>query len=233
MKSDTAKFKQSYYHLSAFLDKWVEKLQERCLPEEQNTACFYIWCRYTMSIHTLHQICDPHYMPDIYVIARSCLEYYASFMAVLKDSKLASAYIEYPDRARAHYCKVLERLGYGSALAKHEPHLKSVFGDDWRSEARISWYPQGSSQLVETYGGLDERRLYASYSHFAHGSALALQTLQNTLPSQSTLDKVVVTVHYSYIEITRSLLELAWGKIVTQDSESCKSEFVEVAAAVI
>lgn len=69
-------------------------------------------------------------MPDIYVIARSCLEYSASFKAVSMHPQLAKAYLEYPDRAKAYYGKVLEDLGERSALSKVEPDLKRILGDD-------------------------------------------------------------------------------------------------------
>ena len=230
--SATAKFKRSYDPLMSFLDKWTGKIQDRCLPEEQSKACFYIWCRYTMSIRVLYKICEPQYIPDIYVIARSCLEYSASFKAVSVEPELAKAYVEYPDTARAYYGKVLEGLGDHSALAKLEPQLKGIFGDDWRAKAKFSWcHPTNISTLVNTYGGPDVRRLYALWSHFTHGSALSLEILQKMLPTQDALDKVIVAVYAQYVLITRDLIDLAWGVIVTYDSENCKREFNAIAVA--
>ncbi len=224
MGNFTTKFQQSYICLQKFLDNWTEKIQDRCLGDDQRKASFYIWARYTISIHTLHRICEPCYIPDIYVIARSCLEYDAYLKGIIEDPELADRYLEFPDRAKAYYAKMLERLGYSSNLAKLEPELKKVFGDDWRDEASMSWC--NASNLLEQYGEREGRRLYALWSHFTHGSAVALQVLQRTVPTQDQLDTLVFAVYGAYCPSTSDFLDFAWGLVVTADSESCKSEFV-------
>jgi len=227
--SITAKFKRSYICLQKFLDNWTEKIQDRCLGDDQLKASFYIWARYTISIRTLHQICDPQYIPDIYVIARSCLECYASLMGVMADAGLAKDYLEFPDRARAYYGKVLEDLGLSSELAKLEPDLRKAFGDNWRKiKRRIHWAQEqgGISKLVEQYGGSEDRCFYAWWSHFTHGSASALEALQRTSPTQEPLDTVINVVYSRYMLSTSDFLDFAWGPVLTSDSESCKSEFV-------
>lgn len=229
MDSITAKFKQSYSNLITFINKWTGKIQDRCLIDEQRKASFYVWIRYTISIGTLHQICDPHYIPDIYIIGRSCLEYSASLRGVMADAGLAKAYLEFPDRARAYYGKVLENLGLSSELAKLEPVLQKALGDDWRKKKRMNWL-QGQkdlniSKLVEQYGGTNERLLYAWWSHFTHGSAVSVEILQRTTPTQDQLDKIVETVYGAYGLSTSDFLDFAWGSVITDDSQNCKDEF--------
>ena len=225
----TVKFRKSFTCLQTFANNWIGKIQDRCLKDEQHMASFYVWCRYTISIRTFHQICEPQYLPDIYIIARSCVEYDASLNGIMADSKLAKEYLEFPDRARAYYAKVLERLGDSYGLAKLEPDLKRIFGNDWRKEAKTKWCE--TSKLVEQYGGKDQRRLYAWWSHFTHGSALAMEMLIRTTPTQYRLDTVVATVYGSYVLLTDDFLNFAWGRIATQDSDSCKSEFQAVLKA--
>lgn len=228
MENFTTKFQQSYICLQKFLDNWTEKIQDRCLGDDQRKASFYIWARYTMSIRTFHRICEPRYIPDIYVIARSCLECDASLMGVMADAGLAKAYLEFPERARAYYGTVLENLGLSSELAKLEPDLKKSFGDNWRKKRRIHWAQKqgGISKLVEQYGGSELRCYYAQLSHFTHGSALALEVLQGTSPTRDQLDSAVLIVYGAYVPLTSDFLDFAWGLVVTADSESCKSEFV-------
>lgn len=193
-------------------------------------ASFYVWCRYTISIRTFHQICEPQYLPDIYVIARSCVEYDAFLKGIIADPGLAKDYLEFPDRAMAYYGKVLERLGDRSGLAKLEPKLKSIFGENWRSESKIKWC-SNTSDLIEQYGGSEQRRLYAWWSHFAHGSAVSMEMLMRTAPSQDRLDKVVTTVYTAYVLSTDEFLSFAWGPVATPDSNNCKREFQAVLKA--
>jgi hypothetical protein len=227
----TAKFKRSFTLLQPFLDNWMGKIQEKCLGEDQRKASFYIWARYTMSIRTFHQICEPHYLPDIYVIARSCVEYDAFLNGFIADPRLAKDYLEFPDNARAYYGKVLERLGDSSRLAQLESDLEKNLGKDWRTKARDGMKWCNTSQLVEQYGGPAQRCLYACWSHFTHGSAIALEMLMRTVPSQDRLDTAVANVYGSYVLSTIDFLTFAWGRIVTQDSDSCKKEFQVVMEA--
>ena len=220
----TIKFKRSFTYLQTFLDNWMDKIQDQCLRDDQHKASFYIWCRYTMSIRTFHRICEPHFLPDVYVIGRSCIEYDAYLKGVIAESELAEHYLEFPDRARAYYGKVLESLGDTSRLAELEQGLKTVFGDGWRKEARITWC--NTSELIEKYGGSEQRRIYAWWSHFVHGSAAALEMLQRIAPTQDRLDTAVVTVYSSYVLSTSDFLDFAWGQIVTPDKDSCENEFV-------
>lgn len=96
----------------------------------------------------------------------------------------------------------------------------------------MNWcHPMSISTLVKKYLGPNERLLYFMWSQFAHGSALAVEILQRTTPSRDVLDKVIVTLYAQYVLITRDLLDLAWGVIVTDDSENCKHEFDAIAVA--
>lgn len=224
MQDLTAKFQQSFTCLQKFLENWTEKIQERCIGDEHRKASFYVWARYTMSINTFHRIYDPHYIPDLYAIARSCLEYEASLKGIITEPELAKSYLEFPNRAKAYYGKILEELDYNDKLAKLEPDLKKIFGDNWRREARMQW--SVISKLVKTYLGRDERRLYAYWSHFTHGSAVALNVLQQTIPTQKLLYDIVSAVYGAYILSTSDFLDFAWGSVVTTDSDNCKNEFI-------
>ena len=173
--------------------------------------------------------CDPQYLPDIYVIARSCVEYDAFLKGIIEDPKLAKDYLEFPDRARAYYVKVLEKLGCSSEFAKLESGLKRAFGNNWRKEASTKWCD--TSKLVEQYGGPKERCFYAWWSHFTHGSALAMEALKGTSPTQYKLDTAIANVYGSYVLSTDDFLCFAWGQVVTPDSDSCKREFQTVIKA--
>jgi hypothetical protein len=188
------------------------KIQDRCLGDDQRKASFYVWCRYTISIRTFHQIYEPQYLPDIYVIARSCVEYDAFLKGIIADPGLAKDYLEFPRKAKAYYARLLERLGgYSSELAKLEPDLEKNLGKDWRTKARegVKWC--NTSQLIEQYGERVERRLYAWWSHFAHGSAVSMDFLMCTTPSQYRLDTTVAAVYGSYVLSTEEFLSFAWG----------------------
>ncbi|MHC4072566.1 MAG: DUF5677 domain-containing protein [Planctomycetota bacterium] len=225
MENSTTKFRRSYICLQKFLDNWTGKIHERCLGNEQRKASFYVWCRYTISIHTFHRICKPHCIPDIYVIARSCLEYDASLKGIIADPQLAKDYLEFPDKAKAYYVKLLERLGDTAESAKLEPGLKKVLGSDWRQKASMKWHKNGISELIEQHGGPNSRRLYAWWSHFAHGSAVSVEMLQRTVPTQDQLDTTVAAVYGAYALSTSDFLDFAWGPVLTPDGESCKSDF--------
>jgi hypothetical protein len=225
VESITVKFHRSYAQLLAFLDKWTDQIQEQCAGDYQRKASFYLWARYTISIRTLYQICDPHYIPDVYVIGRSCLEYDASLKGVMADRALAERYLQYPDKAMAYYATVLEKLGVRSELARLEPRLRKVLGDDWRSSAKAGRQWCNTSQLIEQYGGSEERRLYAWWSHFAHGSAVSVEVLQQTTPTQERLDSIIAFVWPAYGLSTCDFLDFAWGPVVTPASQNCKNEF--------
>ena len=232
MDSITAKFQRSYVCLQKFLNTWTGEIQDRCLVDEQRKASFYVWVRYTISIRTLHQISDPHYIPDIYIIGRSCLEYHASLMGVMADPQLATKYLEFPDRSRAYIAKVLARLGYTTWLAKEEPYLRKIFGDDWRKEARPTWH--NISNLIENYLGPEERFLYWWGSQFTHGTSLSIENLQRTKPTLALFDKIIKVVFLAYGQSTRDFLDFAWGPVITDDSQNCKDEFrLNVMAAFI
>lgn len=231
MENFTVKFRRSFTCLQTFLDNWMGKIQARCLGDDQRLASFYVWCRYTISIRTFHQICEPQHLPGIYVIARSCVEYDASLKGIIAEPRLAKDYLEFPDRAMAYYGKVLERLGDSSGLAKLEPDLKRVFGNNWRNEAKMKWC-SNTSNLIEQYGGSEQRRLYAWWSHFAHGSAVSMEMLMRAVPSQYRLDTAVAAVYCLYVLSTNEFLCFAWGLVATPDSDSCKREFQAVAEAV-
>jgi len=96
MTSTIQKFLDSYSKLEKFLGKWITYLDKRCVGNTDNQieASYYVWARYTISIRTLKRLCKPQFFPDLCVIARCCLEYDASILAIMLDEDLAKNYLE-------------------------------------------------------------------------------------------------------------------------------------------
>lgn len=225
----TERFLRSAPYLLRFLKDWGDKLWDRCAGDGQRKAGFLIWSRYTMSIRTLQRLCDPCLMPDIYLIGRACMEFDASLKAVLKDPDQARRYIEYEDKAAAHFGKLLQQSGQATALAQMEPRLRRVFGPDWLKKASTKW--ANTTEIIAAYGDPDAKIGYAWWSHFAHGSVVAMEFLHGIMPTQRKLDEAIGSIYSSYTLSTSEFLESVWGQIVTIDSDRCKKEFNVVMAS--
>jgi len=226
LHNQTTKFNQSFIELSKFFEKWVDKIQNQAIQNDVRRAAWLVSGRYFISIRTLHKICDPYFLPDICLIARSCLEYEATLRGIMDDSKIASAYLNFADKAKAYYAWLLEKLGSKEQVARLEPDLIKTFGANWRDAKATTW--SKTSELVEKYGGEGSRRCYALWSHFTHCSVVASQMLERTPPSQTWLDDIIAAVYGGYITITQDFLDFVWGPIITDESERCKKDFLNI-----
>ena len=226
LQNQTAKFKQSFPILGKFLDEWVDKVKSQAIQDDIRRAAWLVWGRYSISIRTLHEICNPYFLPDIWLIARSCLEHEATLKGIMDDPKIAKDYLNFLDKAKAYYAWLLEKLGQSDKLALLEPDLIKTFGKDWRNEKATTW--SKTSELVEKYGGEASRCCYAMWSHFTHCSVVASQMLEHTVPSQTSLENTIATVYGGYVLVTSDFLDFVWGPIVTTESDRCKSDFLNV-----
>jgi hypothetical protein len=233
--TSAARFQESFSHLTRFLGNWADKIDQQAHQDRQREACYYIWARWTLLIRTIHHTCGPAYIPDIYLLTRSCIECDASFKAIQAEPKLADEYLDFPDKAKAYYAWLCQELGDADGLAALEPELKACFGNDWEKHKAMQWLPKtgpmktSTSELVETYCGPDARLIYAHSSHFVHGSAVVAQYMRNTMPTGSDLDKAIGLVYSGYLLSTRDLLKIVWGPVLQKDSELCQKEFSDVA----
>jgi hypothetical protein len=222
----TAKFNQSFLKLSKFFDKWVDRIKSQAIQNDVRRATWLVSGRYFISIRTLHEICDPYFLPDIWLIARSCLEYEATLRGIMEDPKIAKDYLNFADKAKAYYVCLLEKLGHKEQVARLEPGLVKTFGKDWRKEKATTW--SKTSELIEKYGGEANRRCYALWSHFSHCSVVASQMLEYTPPSQTRLDDTIMAVYGGYMDVTKDFIDFVWGPIITDESDRCKKDFLNV-----
>jgi len=222
----TAKFNRSFLCLSKFIDEWIDKIKSKAIQDDVSRASWFVWGRYTLSIRTIHKICIPSFLPDIWLIARSCLEHEATLRGIMDDPKIANDYLNFVDKAKAYYAWLLEKLGHRNQLAHLEPELINKFGGNWRNKKATTW--SKASELVEKYGGNDSRCCYAMWSHFTHCSAVASQMLDRTAPSQTALDYTIATVYGGYVLVTKDFLDLIWGPIATTESDRCKNDFFDI-----
>jgi len=226
LHNQAAKFNHSFIELSKFLDKWVDEIKKKAIQDDIRRAAWLVWGRYSISIRTLHKICDPYLLPDIWLIGRSCLEHEATLKGIINDPKIAEDFLNFMDRAKAYYAWLLEKLGHNDQLAHLEPDLKRTFGENWRKEKLATW--SKASELVERYEGDDGRCCYALWSHFTHCSVVASNFLENTAPTLHNLDTTIVVVYGGYVLTTHDFLEFVWGSIATSYSDRCKSDFLNV-----
>ena len=226
LHNQVEKFKKSFIRLSRFLDQWVDKIKSQAIPDDIRRAAWLVWGRYSITIRTLNKICDPCFLPDIWLIGRSCLEYEATLKGIIDDPNIANDYLAFPDKAKAYYAWLLERMGHIDKLAHLETELISRFGENWRNNKAITW--SRTSDLVEKYGGSASRCCYALWSHFTHCSVVASNFLENTAPSLDSLDTTIIVIYGGYVETTHDFLEFVWGPIVTIDSDKCKNDFLDV-----
>lgn len=104
-------FKCSYAVLQQFLGKWLDCIDKRCKGDDQRQAAFYVWARYSMSMNTLDALLNPHLIPDLSVICRSCLELDITLEAVIKDKEMAQDYLDFDKHAKARYLNILSGQG--------------------------------------------------------------------------------------------------------------------------
>jgi hypothetical protein len=226
LHNQTAKFNQSFLFLSKFLDEWIDKIKSQAIQDDIRRAAWLVWGRYTLSIRSIHKICNPYFLPDIWLIARSCLEHEATLRGIMDDPEIAKDYLNFMYKAKAYYAWLLEKLGLSGQLALLEPDLIKTFGANWRDQKAATW--SKASELVEKYGGEDSRRCYAMWSHFTHCSVVASYFLENNAPTVSSLDNTIAIVYGGYVLVTSDFLDFIWGPIVTTESDGCKNDFLNV-----
>lgn len=226
LHNQTKKFNQSFILLSKFLDEWVDRVKSQAIQDDIHRAAWFVWGRYTLSIRSIHKICRPYFLPDIWLIARSCLEHEATLRGIIDDPEIAKDYLNFLDKAKAYYAWLLKKLGLSDQLANLEPDLIKTFGKNWQNAKATTW--SKASESVETYGGDASRCCYALWSHFTHCSVVASQMLEYTAPSKARLDNTIASVYGGYVLVTSDFLDFIWGPIVTTESDRCKNDFVNV-----
>jgi len=219
-------FKNSYGVLVPFLNAWTDKIRERCKSDDQKRAGFYIWGRYSLSMPTLERIAEPRFAPDIYIIARSCLEYFACLRAVITTPALTRDFWAFMDKSKVYYACRLEELGCTEELAELEPGLEEAFGDEWRKKGASKWCVV--SDMIKTHGGPDERLLYALLSNLTHCSVIAPSVLERSTPADVNLPQILSGVYGGYLIATKEFLDFIWGSVWTSDGEECRKHFVNV-----
>jgi len=229
--SEIEKFFDSEQKLQMFLKEWSKPLDDRCKDNSDNQirAAYYLWARYSLSIRTLRKLCEPGFLPDLFVLSRTCLEFNASLRSVLADKQIAEKYIEFEKHALCSYYRYLKdtkNLSKAQEVKKKISKMGVSNPDQFRS---TRWCPEGYSSLVETYLGPEGKKLYSLFSDFVHGSIVALRFLENNNPQESWISKVIIVTYCGYINSAHSFLDKAWGPIITPDGEACKSAFVHVA----
>lgn len=224
--NQTAKFNQSFLLLSKFLDNWVDKVKSQAVQDEIRRAAWFVWGRYTLSIRSVHKICSPYFLPDIWLIGRSCLEHEATLRGIIADLEIARDYLNFMDKAKAYYACLVEKLGLRDRLTHLEPQLIATLGENWRDQKATTW--SKASDLVERYGGPACRCCYALWSHFTHCSVVASQMLEHTVPSEISLDNTIESIYGGYVLVTTDFLDFIWGPIVTRESDRCKNDFLNV-----
>jgi hypothetical protein len=225
-----AEFRESFKHLTEFWRDWTEEIDQQARQDNQRKASYYIWARWSLLIRTFHRICDPGYIPDIYLVARSCFECEASLKAIKENPTLADQYLAFPDKAKAYYAWVCKKLGLEERLAKLEPELKQRFGDNWEREKATQWC-SNISEMIETYCDPAKRLLYASCSHFVHGTAVVAHYLENSSPTENDLNKAIEAIYTGYLVSTYEFLKIVWGPIVQEKSTQCQNAFSGILAS--
>jgi hypothetical protein len=235
MASTIQKFLDSYSKLEEFLSKWITDLNKKCNRNSDNQikASYYIWARYSIAIRSFRHLCQPQFLPDLYVIARCCLEYDASLLAVLNDQGAATNYLEFEKHAKTNYLRKFGNNIDKNKKKTYENNLASLGVKNLEDYKWTKWCVKqgGYSGLIEKYNGKDAKRNYFFFSEFSHGSVMAVKILQNiSNPDKNLLmmQDIVNLVYLGYLDETNSFLEKALGPIITSDSENCRKEFDEV-----
>ena len=234
--SSLNKFFESVQNLQIFLDKWSVPFDKRCEDSSDNQirAAYYLWVMYSLSILAIRILCNTEFLPVLFVISRSCLEFDASLKAVLEDKKIAESYIEYEKHALCSYYKYLQDT-------KNIPRAKEVKNKMDQMGVcnpgqfkNKKWYPKGYSSLVEKYLGAEGKILYSLSSDFVHGSIATFRFLKNNPPPQdSWIYRIIAVTYNGYIISTRSFLDKAWESNTTHDGKACMDDFVQVAKVLV
>ncbi len=184
-----------------------------------------------MSMGTLDALCDPHFVPDVAVIARGCLEFDVSLESVTRDEDVARDYLEFDKEAKAHYLRLLRKQGDIDRLLVLREQFVQEFGEEPDGFGRNSWCARrgGITGLIEKFGRKNDRCLYNLLSQFAHGSIWAVQTLDGRiLDPVGTLAMIVNGTYARYLRSSQSFVRFAWEPLTTPEGERCKSDFVSV-----
>lgn len=233
MTSMIQKFLNSYSKLEEFLSKWITDLDKKCNRNSDNQikASYYIWARYSIAIRSFRRLCEPQFFPDLCVIARCCIEYDASLLAVLSDQGVATNYLEFEKHAKASHLRKFGNTIDNNKKALYENILASQGVEDVENYKWDKWCAKqgGHTGLIREYESEDAIKLYSLWSHLSHGSVVGIRILQNTPDIASELlAKLIVETYSSYLCATKSFLDKLFGLIITPDSENCKEEFDEV-----
>jgi len=228
------RFKCSYAVLKNFFEKWLPCITDRCNGNDQRKAAFYVWARYSMSMGTIDAILDPHLIPDLFVICRSCLEFDVALEAVIKDKETAHDYLEFDKHAKARYLKILSKQGDIERMLMRSEQFEKMFGENPEDFRQSSWCTKkgGITGLMQLLGRKAGLRVYNMLSHFAHGSILAMQMLDGKIKDpEKMLVTLVDTTYTSYLDSSRAFVWFAWEPLTTPEGEECKSDFVKVISA--
>ena len=164
-------FKRSYALLQRFCGAWLPSIEERCKSDQQRQAAFYLWARYSMSMGTLDALYAPHFVPDVSLICRACLEFDVSLESVTKDKNVARDYLEFDKHAKANYLKMRRKQGDIDRLLALKEQFVQTFGEepDDLGRSRNSWCAThgGITGLMEKFGRKEDRCLYNLLSQFA------------------------------------------------------------------
>ncbi|MBN1795043.1 MAG: hypothetical protein JW804_00060 [Sedimentisphaerales bacterium] len=229
------KFFRSYNKLEDFLKKWITILDKKCTknPDNQIKASYYIWARYSIAIRSFKRLCEPQFLPDLYVIARCCLEYDASLSAILNDQEAATDYLEFEKHAKANYLRKFGNTIDKNKKKTYENNLALLGVKNIENYKWTKWCAKqgGYIGLIEKYEGTDAKRNYFFFSELSYGSVMAMKILQNISKSDKFLlmmQDIINLVYTGYIVGTNSFLEKVLGPIITSDSEQCKKDFDEI-----
>jgi hypothetical protein len=213
--------------LESFLQEWAQPLDQQCRnhADIQVKAAYYIWVRYTMSVRTVAHLSEPQFIPDLFVIARCCVEFNASLNAVLSDVSIAEQYLEFEKSALCSHARYLAKHGHTEEVSEI---LKQMGVTDPTKHKSKKWCKQGYTMLVKDYApkAID---LYARLSDFVHGSVVALLFMARQQPTPTWVRKAYVTTSLGYVLSTKTFLDRAWGTIITNESKRCKDDFLGVA----
>jgi len=214
--------------LCLFLKEWAQPLDKRCKgnTDPQVRAAYYVWARYTMSIRTVAHLYQPEFIPDLFVIARCCLEYYAALKAVLSKLAIAEQYLDFEKCALASYKRYLEGEGQTEKVTEVCGMLKEMGVEDCDKYKSRGWCKNGYAALIRDYGESGDSLLYRQLSDFVHGSIVSLRFLKRQSPSANQGLQVRKTTCLGHIVATKEFLDKVWG---ASEDTGCEAAFVQVA----
>lgn len=229
------RFKRSHTVLQGFFEKWLSRIEERCSGQIQCKAAFYVWARYSMSMRTLNALLDPHFLPDLAVICRGCVEFDVSLEAVIKDEEMAREYLEFEKHAKARYLQILRKQGDIERLLLRKGQFEEKFNESPDNYKQTSWCAKkgGISGLMRSPEHKNKLRIYNMLSHFAHGSVWAMQMLEGRVNPEQTLAMLVENMYTGYLDSSRAFVWFAWEPLTTPEGERCKNDFLRVMSAQI